>query len=204
MSNLIKDLYNNKLSQYGKNDYRSLNWGDKEGTSARARYEQMFNQYDWSDKSVFEVGCGWGSFFDFGYTCDYYWGIDINEKFIEIANEKFTNTATTNYPKPIFEVKDILKCYYDKKYDVAISTGGAGNRGGPAWHPQMLHKFLTKIYNISKVSLINFPSTWATIRTETVEYFSPEQILSQALQITQNVELIHKEKSDLLLILKHE
>ena len=68
----------------------------------------------------------------------------------------------------------------------------------------MLHKFLTKLSNISKVSLINFPSTWATIRTEMVEYFSPEQVLSQALQITQNVELIHKEKSDFLLILKYE
>ena len=194
----IKDLYNNKLDQFGKNDYRSLNWGDKEGTSAKARYEQMSNHYDWNNKSVFEIGCGWGSFFDFNYRCEYYHGIDINENFIKIANNNY------DYKKNVkFEVKDILKCHYNKKYDVAISTGVAGNRGGPAWHPQMLHKFLTKLSNISKVSLINFPSTWATIRTEMVEYFSPEQVLSQALQITQNVELIHKEKSDFLLILKH-
>ena len=158
----------------------------------------MSNYYDWNNKSVFEIGCGWGSFFDFNYRCGYYHGIDINENFIKIANNNY------DYKKNVkFEVKDILKCHYNKKYDVAISTGVAGNRGGPAWHPQMLHKFLTKISNISKTSLINFPSTWATIRTEMVEYFSPEQVLSQALQITQNVELIHKEKSDFLLILKH-
>ena len=62
----INKRYDSKLKQYGINDYRSLNWGDKEGTSAKARYEQMFNQYDWSDKSVFEVGCGWGSFLILG------------------------------------------------------------------------------------------------------------------------------------------
>ena len=37
----IKDLYNNKLAQYGEGDFRSLNWGDKEGKSAKKRYEQM-------------------------------------------------------------------------------------------------------------------------------------------------------------------
>ena len=199
----INKRYNSKLKQYGENDYRSLNWGDKEGISAKARYEQMFNQYDWSNKSVFEVGCGWGSFFDFGFICDYYYGIDVNEKFIKIANKSFWDTAVTNYPQPVFEVKDILNFTYYKKFDVAISTGVAGNRGGPAWHPKSLKIFLTKMYNAAQTVLINFPSTWATIRTETVEYFSPEQVLGQALQITQNVELIHKEKSDFLLILKH-
>ena len=52
--------------------------------------------------------------------------------------------------------------------------------------------------------MINFPSVWATVRTEMVEYFSPEYVLSQALKITQNIELIHKEKSDFLLILRRE
>ena len=194
----IKELYNKKLEQYGESDFRSLNWGDKEGKSAKKRYSQMSNYYDWNNKSVFEIGCGWGSFFDFNYRCKYYYGIDINENFIKIANDNYDYKKNAK-----FEVKDILKCHYSKKYDVSISTGVAGNRGGPAWHPQMLQKFLTKMYKISKTSLINFPSTWATNRTETVEYFSPEQVLSQALQITQNVELIHKEKSDFLLILKH-
>ena len=58
----INKWYNDKLNQFGENDFRSLNWGDKEGNSAYARYEQMFDLYDWSDKTVFEVGCGWGSF----------------------------------------------------------------------------------------------------------------------------------------------
>ncbi len=59
------EWYNNKLNQFGKGDFRSLNWGDKEGKSAEARYQQMFKQFNWSSKKVLEIGCGWGSFFDF-------------------------------------------------------------------------------------------------------------------------------------------
>ena len=51
----INKWYNDKLNQFGENDFRSLNWGDKEGNSAYARYGQMFDLYDWSDKTVFEV-----------------------------------------------------------------------------------------------------------------------------------------------------
>jgi len=191
----INDWYNSKLKQFGEDDFRSLNWGDKEGTSAKARYQQMFNQYDWTDKSVFEVGCGWGSFFDFKYTCDYYYGIDVNEKFIKIANK--------NYSQATFETKDISNFTYHREFDIAISTGVAGNRGGPAWKPDLLTTYLSKMYNAAQTVLVNFPSNRATIRSEYVEYFSPEYILSQALNITNNIQLIHKDQSDFLLILEH-
>ena len=80
----INNHYNSKLEQFGKDDFRSLNWGDKEGKSAKARYQQMFDQYNWLDKKVLEVGCGWGSFFDFGFTCKDYYGIDINPNLINL------------------------------------------------------------------------------------------------------------------------
>ena len=200
----INKWYNDKLNQFGENDFRSLNWGDKKGNSAYARYGQMFDLYNWSDKTVFEVGCGWGSFFDFGYTCDYYYGIDINKNFINIAEKNHQHTACTNWPKPIFETKDISDFNPNKMFDVAISTGVAGNRGGPAWHPNLLNSFLNKMYKTAQTILINFPSNRATIRSEHVEYFSPEYVLGQALNITENVQLIHKVKSDFLIILNHE
>ena len=48
----INKYYNSKLDRFGKDDFRSLNWGDKEGKSAKARYQQMFDQYNWLDKKV--------------------------------------------------------------------------------------------------------------------------------------------------------
>ena len=82
----IKELYNKKLEQYGESDFRSLNWGDKEGKSAKKRYEQMSQYVDFKNSTIFEFGCGWGSFFDFGFKCKRYTGYDINENLINIIN----------------------------------------------------------------------------------------------------------------------
>lgn len=192
----INEWYNTKLEQFGENDFRSLNWGDKEGKSAKARYQQMFEHYNWSDKRIIEVGCGWGSFFDFGFECKYYYGIDINPKLVYIANEK--------YDKEDFVVKDISKLNsINSRFDIAISSGVAGNRQGPADTPTKLTHYLNFMFNSADNVMINFPSNRATIRSEHVEYFAPEYVISQALNITNNIQLIHKDRSDFLLILKH-
>ena len=193
-------LYNNKLSQFGENDFRSLNWGDKEGKSAKARYQQMFNEYNWTNKEVLEVGCGWGSFFDFGFTCKDYYGIDINPKLVNIANKKYKS------PNINFNIENLLETpsYSKHKFDIAISSGAAGNRQGPSDNQQKLTHYLNYMFNSANTVMINFPSNRATIRTEYVEYFSPEYILGQALNITDNIKLIHKNRFDFLLILTHE
>ena len=188
----IIKLYNDKLAQYGENDFRSLNWGDKEGKSAKKRYEQMNQHVDFNCR-IFEYGCGWGSFFDFGFKCQKYVGYDINEKLIDIANKK--------YPLHKWTTDDNVKF---STFDLFISSGVAGNRGGPAWSPNLLKDYLYKMSLIAKKVIVNFPSNRATIRSEHVEYFSPEYVLGQALTITENVQLIHKYKSDFLLILNHE
>ena len=192
----INEWYNTKLEQFGENDFRSLNWGDKEGKSAKKRYEQMSQFVDFKNSTIFDFGCGWGSFLDFNFKYKEYTGYDINENFIKLAKQK--------YPKHTW-IED-LNTLKDTNpyYDVCISSGVAGNRGGPAWHPNLLKGYLTLMSSISNKTLINFPSNRATIRTENVEYFSPEYVIGQALDITENIELIHKEKSDFLLILTHE
>jgi len=195
------EWYNSKLEQFGENDFRSLNWGDKEGKSAKARYQQMFEHYDWSNKRILEVGCGWGSFFDFNFKCDYYHGIDINPKLINIAIDKFICPKCTNIK---FKTSDIFKYNsINSNFDIAISSGVAGNRQGPADTPGKLMHYLSFMFNSANTVMINFPSNRATIRSEYVEYFAPEYIISQALNLTNNIQLIHKNRSDFLLILKH-
>ena len=194
----INEWYDSKLEQFGENDFRSLNWGDKEGKSAKARYQQMFEQYDWSHKKILEIGCGWGSFFDFGFKCDYYHGIDINPLLIDIANKKYKNYDFTTEDISNYQLKSV-----SLNYDVAISSGVAGNRQGPADTPGKLMYYLNFMFNSANTVIVNFPSNRATIRSEYVEYFAPEYIISQALNLTNNIQLIHKNQSDFLLILKH-
>jgi len=190
----IKEFYNKKLEQFGEDDFRSLNWGDEEGKSAKKRYKQMSQYVNFKDSTIFEFGCGWGSFFDFDFECKEYIGYDINKNLVDIAEKKYPTH------KWIYD----LKKFKHKQYDLCISSGVAGNRGGPAWSPTHLNKYLHLLFNISNKVLINFPSNRATIRSEFVEYFSPEYVLGQAFNITENVQLIHKNKSDFLIILNHE
>ena len=185
--------YNESLKIYGIGDYRSLTWGSSDGKSAKSRYDVMNSITTFSDKSIIEFGCGWGSFFDFGFTCKSYHGIDINDEFVKIASQ--------NYKEHSFEVLDVLESKINKKYDLAISSGVAGNQGGPADHPTKLKKYLQLMYDCSNTAMVNFPSTWATIRSNNIEYFSPSSTLEIALSVTENVTLIHKSKSDFLIVL---
>lgn len=185
--------YQDSLKEFGPEDFRSLTWGNEQGTSAKARYDQMNNLVPFSNKAVIEFGCGWGSFFDFGLNCKTYTGIDINTEFIELARDK--------YPDHTFLVADILEEHTYGYFDIAISSGVAGNQGGPADHPTKLRHYLRKMLQHADKVLVNFPSTWATIRTPNIEYFSPSSTLEIALSITPNVEMYHKERADFLLIL---
>ena len=185
--------YNDSLKKYGENDFRSLTWSDLEGKSAERRYNIINNIESFKNKDIIEFGCGWGSFFDFGFTCNSYLGIDINPNLINIAKNKYKHS---------FHVGDCLTFKSDKTFDLAISSGVAGNQGGPADHPTKLKQFLLNMKNHASKVVVNFPSTWATIRSENIEYFSPSSTLEIALSVTENVQLIHKTKFDFLLILE--
>lgn len=195
MKTKMIDSYNESLDKYGDSDFRSLNWGDRDGTSARFRYEQMDAEVSFENKSVLEIGCGWGSFFDFGFICQDYVGFDINSKFVDIANKKYGGSLDKG-----FRVQDISSLEtITNKFDVSIASGVAGNIGGPAYLPEKLKNMLHKMYVRSNTVLVNFPSNRATTRAAGVEYFSPEYVLGIALNITNNVKLIHRNKFDFLL-----
>ena len=154
----------------------------------------MAEYVDFENSSILEIGCGFGSFFKLGFNCKHYVGFDINENFINIAKQFY---PTSRWHTSIPDSKE--------QFDICICSGVAGNQGGPAWNPSLLQKFLLDTYSrCTQKVLINFPTNRADIRSEHVEYFSPEYVLSQALHITHNVTLIHKHKFDFLLILEHD
>ena len=192
--NLMIEWYNRSLEEFGESDYRSLTWGDPQGNSARRRYEIIHNYVDLNTNSILEVGCGWGSLFDFGYAPKNYLGIDLNQKFIDIAKAKYVNRQ--------FISADILECEIAHTYDIAIASGVAGNRGGPAWHPDLLYAFIKQLLESSHKAVINFPSIWSDVRSEHVEYFSPESVLSIAFRLTKKVQLIHFDRFDFFLIVE--
>ena len=185
------DWYNDSLDKYGDSDYRALTWGDAEGRSAAYRYKIIDSIVSLNDKSVLEVGCGWGSIFDFGFNPQDYLGLDINKALIEIAQNKYKDKRFIN--------AEISNYSSSKRYDVCIASGVAGNRGGPTWHPDLLDSFLDNALRCADLVVINFPSIWANIRSEHVEYFAPEQVFAAAVRKNRNVQLHHFENFDFFL-----
>ncbi|MBI5042757.1 MAG: class I SAM-dependent methyltransferase [Nitrospirae bacterium] len=119
-----KNYFKNKFRQFGDTP-KGVDWKDKEAQSQSFKYiiDTIYFYYpSLKTFSIFEVGCGYGAFYEFlkerKMNDDiYYFGIDLVDEMI--------TEAKTRYP----ELKDNLyvgefKSYcFKKKFDFVISSG---------------------------------------------------------------------------------
>lgn len=107
--------YENRLKEFGY-DPKTLGWRSKR--QQYVRFEVLAEIGDLRNRSILDIGCGFGDFYDFitekGIKVDYT-GYDISPKLIEIAKK--------THPSIKFEVKDILKDHVERKFDYVISSG---------------------------------------------------------------------------------
>lgn len=111
----IKSQYQKRFKKYGVSP-KSLFW--KRKGAAHQRFRQFWAQIDFNNKSVLDVGCGFGEFGKFlskRYKNVDYTGIDIVPEFIEEAKK--------NLPALKFLVCDYLKDPINEKFDVVIASG---------------------------------------------------------------------------------
>ncbi|MBN1168314.1 class I SAM-dependent methyltransferase [Candidatus Woesebacteria bacterium] len=111
----IREAYQEKFDKYGY-DPRSLFW--KGLGASHQRFRQMWAEIDFNDKSVLDVGCGFGEMARFltkRYSEVKYTGVDIVPEFINVAREK--------YPDLRFEVGDYFYDPMNEKFDIVIASG---------------------------------------------------------------------------------
>jgi SAM-dependent methyltransferase len=114
-SSEIKNQYQKRFAKYGVSP-KSLYW--KGRGAAHQRFRQFWAEIDFNNKSVLDVGCGFGEFGKFlvkRYKNVSYTGIDIVPEFI--------NEAKKNLPDLNFDVCDYLTNPTSQKYDVVIASG---------------------------------------------------------------------------------
>jgi SAM-dependent methyltransferase len=113
--NQIIRIYSDRLSKHGVSP-KALGW-DKKRTNLR--FEILSSQWNLSDLSILDFGCGFGDFYNFlvqkNITGFNYLGIDINPRFLEIAKSL--------YPNASFRVFNILKEPLECKYDYIFASG---------------------------------------------------------------------------------
>lgn len=108
------ESYQKALDKYGVS-VKALQWGSEE--AAIKRYEQIVADIDFSGKSVYDGGCGFGDIIPFieAKSKNFnYLGVDAVSEFIEIAKKK--------YPRYEFICGDFLD-FRKKTYDIVMTSG---------------------------------------------------------------------------------
>lgn len=115
LSNKIKEQYQKKFKKFGVNP-KSLFWGSK--GAAHQRFRQMWAEIDFNNKSVLDVGCGFGEMAKFlinRYKNVVYTGVDIVPEFITEASKL--------YPEQHFLELDYFSDPLGQKFDIVLASG---------------------------------------------------------------------------------
>jgi len=168
---IIIDYYNKQLIEYGQ-DVKALSWGNVD--SQRERFRVLCEIGYLSDKSILDVGCGFGDFYLYlkeqGISPKQYVGIDINLLMIGMAKIRL--------PEVRFEVADILTTKLREKYDYVFASGIFALET-PNWQ-SVTERILRKMYQLSNIGIgVNFLSSLTTGgQLPDRHYANPEDIVA--------------------------
>lgn len=181
----IISFYEELLKQHGDTP-QAFDWGSKK--SQINRFKVLIEGFDLEGKKLLDVGCGTGDLYgflisleikNFGYT-----GIDISERMIKQAREKFPNA---NFIKD-----DFLKRNFNGDFDIVFVSGTFNYKCKD--HLEFLKKAIKKIYKISNIGVgFNLTSTYvdSEYKTNHTYYADPEKIFSFCKSISKWVTLRH-------------
>lgn len=151
----------------------------------KMRFESFLINHDLSEKSVLDLGCGVGDFWDHlkakGISCNYL-GVDLSPEMV--------NRCQTRFPESNFEAQNILEWQPDCKFDYVTAF---------AIHNTKVEKSqeLLELITRRQFELCN-SAAHISILTDRYSGFAPhikawraEEVLSLALEITPYVVLRH-------------
>jgi len=135
------------------------------------------------NSSILDVGCGFGdllSFLNKRKLQVKYTGIDINQKFIELAKKK--------YPKAMFEIGDIESRPFKKKFDWVFAIGTTNQSGSYSY----IQNLLSAMFRIAKKGVaMDFLSTYVDFRKPENFHASPERVFKIAKKLSKRAVLRH-------------
>jgi ubiquinone/menaquinone biosynthesis C-methylase UbiE len=179
-----QDLYNSRFEQYGR-DIRTVGWGSV--ASQELRFEALFRGLDPKSKTILDVGCGLADLVPFleRRTCgDFrYIGIDIAGKLLENARE-------------IHGKKDVEFLFGDifslslPRVDIAVLSGALSLKVDNI--ETYAQETMRRMYEISnEAACLNYLSKYVDYELQKNQHYQPEQIFSQAMNLTNRVNLYH-------------
>ncbi len=119
---MTKNAYEDAYEKY-HGSVKSLMWNSY--SSAAKRYTEIVQDLDFKNKSILDIGCGFGDLipFIFSKSSNFsYTGIDLTEKFILEANKR--------YPEYTFLTGDYFKKPLNDKFDIVLCCGALNGNCG--------------------------------------------------------------------------
>jgi len=179
MADSIITHYLELYKKFGENP-KALGWL-KGNQSIRFQIISQIGKMD--NSSLLDVGCGFGDLFGFLKYRKIkvrYNGVDINSEFLKIAKKR--------YPNVKFELRDIHKKKFLRKFDWVVATGITNY----ATNYQHLKDILKEMFRICKKGVVmDFISNYVDYKDKDIFYTSPEKILKFAKSLTRRVTIRH-------------
>lgn len=179
------------LKHYQKNfekhgvDPKSLSWASK--GAAHQRFRAMWKEIDFSNKSVLDVGCGFGEMAKFlhkRYENVKYKGVDIVPEFIEQAKR--------DHPYYEFEVMDYFTKPLDERFDIVMASGTLNSELGSQNMEFRKHAIKTMFAHSKKACVFNMLGSHpqpTTPEGSNVWYADSLEILDYCMSLTRRVVL---------------
>lgn len=177
----IKKEYQDKFNKFGV-DPKSLFWASK--GAAHQRFRQMWAEIDFNNKSVLDVGCGFGEmakFLDKRYKIKSYTGIDIVPEFIEEAKK--------NFPHREFFVKDYLNEKIEGDFDVVLASGiiNSNVENNMEYRKTAISKLFSLTSNILVFNMLGGHPAPDNVEGSNIWYADSLQILEYCMSLTRRV-----------------
>jgi SAM-dependent methyltransferase len=182
INNMIQ-RYQKRYEQYGYSP-NTLGWlkGKQE-----VRFDVLTSLYDFNDKSVLDIGCGFGDLNNIltkKVKKYYYLGVDVCEELISVGKEKYSS-LDVNFIKG-----DFLQLELNNKFHWAIESGIFNHKLVGLNNYDFIWSVMKKTYDIVEDGFsFDFCSDKVDYEDNHLFYASPEKILSFAYKLSRNVVL---------------
>ncbi len=177
-------LYNDRYDLYG-NNLKTVGWGTSEDQILR--FEILFRGLNPKGKTILDVGCGLGDLIDYLDKVTngdfYYIGVDIAEKLISSAKEKYFR------PNVKFYVGDVFLDVFNP-VDITVLSGALSFK--TTGIEEYAYETMKRMFELSKeAACLNFLSKYVDFEAEKNQHYIPEIMFMKAKEFTKRVVIYH-------------
>lgn len=192
IANQTVERYTGRLNRLGE-DVKALGWGSD--LQQFLRFKNFCEAVDLNDISLLDIGCGFGDLLDYlrkeKIKLKSYTGWDINDKFVNIANQKYASE------KARFDQFDILNSSPTKiSANVCVMLGllnynYKSKEINMSMTKKMINNAFSAIDHCLYVDFLSLHRDESYPEENAVFYHDPSEMIKIALSITSNVKLLH-------------